>query len=252
MTLVAQSRFVDDLHPSPNVEPRRYGLRPDLLLLHYTGMHSVDKAIDWLSRPESRVSCHYVIAVDGRITQMVSEELRAWHAGISCWAGETDINSCSIGLEIHNPGHDLGYPDFPAAQMHRVRDLCRDIVERWRIVPERVLAHSDVAHGRKIDPGEKFDWRFLAEAGVGRWVEPCPLTADDPSACETVADIAAAQHLLASYGYAIRRTDGAADAETRSIVRAFQRHFRPARVDGIVDHSTLATLRRLVPSTPSA
>ena len=120
------------------------------------------KAIDWLSRPDSGVSCHYGIDEDGRITQMVAEDLRAWHAGESIWDGETDINSASIGIEIHNPGHDFGYPDFPEMQMQAVEALSRDIIARHGIRPERVLAHSDVAPTRKRDPGEKFPWARLA------------------------------------------------------------------------------------------
>jgi N-acetylmuramoyl-L-alanine amidase len=119
----ADSPHVNALHPSPNIEPRQAGYRPDMLLLHYTGMHSCEKAIDWLARPESKVSCHYVVAEDGTITQMVAESMRAWHAGQSIWSGTTDINSCSIGIEIHNPGHAQGYPDFPDAQMDAVTRL---------------------------------------------------------------------------------------------------------------------------------
>lgn len=240
------SPHVDALHPSPNIEPRRTGFRPDLLLLHYTGMHSVEKAIDWLARPESKVSCHYVVAEDGTITQMVAEGVRAWHAGQSCWAGVEDINSCSIGIEIHNPGHAQGYPDFPAAQVGAVTRLSADIVTRHRIARGRVLAHSDVAPMRKIDPGEKFDWKGLAEAGVGRWIMPAPIEEDGwslgPGArSERIAD---AQHLLRSYGYGIEVT-GLLDTVTVFVLRAFQLHWRPARIDSRLDHSTLETLRRL-------
>ncbi len=122
-TFVPDSAHVAEIHPAANVEPRRGGRTPDLLLLHYTGMRSAAAAVAWLARADSKVSCHYVIDVDGRITQQVPEALRAWHAGLSCWAGETDINSCAIGIEIQNPGHELGYHDFPAAQMRGVADL---------------------------------------------------------------------------------------------------------------------------------
>jgi N-acetylmuramoyl-L-alanine amidase len=217
-----------------------------MLLLHYTGMISCARAIDWLSRPEARVSCHYVIDTDGRITQMVGEDMRAWHAGVSAWAGETDINSCSIGIEIHNPGHDQGYPDFPEAQMAAVVALSDDIVRRWSIRAERVLGHSDVAPQRKIDPGEKFDWRRLAEAGVGLWVPPAPVETDEGLGPGSRApDVAAAQTLLARFGYAVE-TRGELDLPTAQVLAAFQRHFRPARIDGRLDRSTLATIERLL------
>jgi N-acetylmuramoyl-L-alanine amidase len=217
-----------------------------MLLLHYTGMFSCERAIDWLSRPEAKVSCHYVIDTDGRITQMVGEDLRAWHAGVSAWAGETDINSCSIGIEIHNPGHDQGYPDFPEGQMAAVVALAGDIVRRWSIEPARVLGHSDVAPQRKIDPGEKFDWRRLAEAGIGLWVPPAPVEADDGlEAGSREPDVARAQSLLARFGYAVE-VSGELDLRTVQVLTAFQRHFRPARVDGRLDRSTLTTLERLV------
>ena len=239
------------LHPSPNFGPRRGAGRPDILLLHYTGMASCARAIDWLARPVSRVSCHYVVDADGSITQMVAEQRRAWHAGVSSWAGETDINSRSIGIEIHNPGHDHGYPDFPEAQMRALEALSADIVARWRIVPARVLAHSDVAPSRKIDPGEKFDWARLATAGIGHWVTPVPVDAGDAGldADAVSSEVRQAQQGLARYGYGIAET-GTLDRAAMVVVGAFQRHFRPARVDGRLDRSTLATLERLLLALP--
>ncbi|MDX2257681.1 MAG: N-acetylmuramoyl-L-alanine amidase [Hyphomicrobiaceae bacterium] len=242
----ADSRHVDALHPSPNIEPRR-DASASLLILHYTGMTDCAKAIDWLARPESKVSCHYVVDCDGTITQMVAERARAWHAGVSVWEGVVDINSRSIGIEIHNPGHEGGYPDFPQAQMAAVARLGLDIVTRNAIAPWHVLAHSDVAPARKIDPGEKFDWAWLAGEGVGLWVTPEPVgpliggVSRQPDA-NTMAHV---QGLLAGYGYGIATT-GAFDAQTRTVLRAFQRHFRPARVDGLADPSTIGTLERVV------
>jgi N-acetylmuramoyl-L-alanine amidase len=239
------SALVHAVHASPNIEPRRKGLKPSILLLHYTGMTDAGLAIDWLSRPEAKVSCHYVVDEAGRITQMVAESQRAWHAGVSHWAGETDINSASIGIEIHNPGHELGYPDFPPAQIAAVIALSRDIVTRCGIRPDRVLAHSDVAPHRKIDPGEKFPWRELAARGVGLWVDPAPLEAPrDGGTDPEYATIAEAQARLRAYGYGLD-ISGTMDERTRLVVAAFQRHFRPARVDGILDASTLETLDRL-------
>lgn len=230
-----------------NREPRRGNAKPSLLILHYTGMSSAEKAIDWLSRPESGVSCHYVVDENGRVTQLVPEEFRAWHAGVSSWKGETDINSHSIGIEIHNPGHQHGYPEFPPEQMQAVIALSKDIVRRHHISPDHILAHSDVAPGRKIDPGEKFSWLHLAKEGLGLWVRPSPVRADDrglgPGADEP--RVLNAQKNLAAYGYGIDAT-GVLDADTEKVLKAFQLHFRPRRADGRLDRSTEVTLERLL------
>ena len=226
---------------APNVEPRRNGRAVDMLLLHYTGMASAKAACDLLCSAESGVSCHYLVDEDGAITQMVGEELRAWHAGVSCWKGETDTNSRSIGIEIQNPGHALGYRDFPARQMQAVVALCRDILSRHAIPPAHVLAHSDVAPGRKIDPGERFDWALLHREGIGHWVPPAP---PDPVLLEG-AELPVFQRLLKTYGYAVEET-GEWDEATRKVTDAFQRHFRPALVNGVPDRSALRTAERLV------
>jgi N-acetylmuramoyl-L-alanine amidase len=238
--------------PSPNVEPRAEGKRVRILLLHYTDMASADEACAWLCNPAAKVSCHYLIDLKGEITQIVDEDLRAWHAGQSIWKGERDINSVSIGIEIHNPGHDHGYPDFPRAQMLAVAGLGRDIAARHGIPPEHVLAHSDVAPLRKRDPGEKFGWQWLHEEGLGHWVAPLKLgggqflqEGDEGDAVEAL------QALLALYGYGVEIT-GSFDNATRMVVTAFQRHFRPARIDGIADRSTIETLRRLIDSLPAS
>ncbi len=247
MTFEPDTPLAAAVHPAHNREPRRGGVKPSLLILHYTGMGSAEKAIDWLSRPESGVSCHYVIDEAGQITQLVPEELRAWHAGASYWRGETDINSHSIGIEIHNPGHQQGYPDFPAVQMSAVIALAKDIVRRHHIAPDNILAHSDVAPGRKIDPGEKFNWLLLAKEGLGRWVRPSPVRADDPGlgpGAESPRIVSAQEH-LACYGYDVE-AKGLLDANTEKVLKAFQLHFRPRRVDGRLDRSTEVTLERLI------
>lgn len=246
------SRLVSDLFASPNIEPRQRALTPNILVLHYTGLPCVERAIEVLSRPDCKVSCHYVIGEDGRITQMVAEKMRAWHAGVSSWHGETDINSCSIGIEIQNPGHSGGYPEFPDVQMQAVTTLCQDIIARHAIPKERILAHSDVAPGRKIDPGEKFDWPGLYRAGIGHWVAPMDVNPDDPglSGRKQGPEVLAAQELLARYGYGIEPT-GIYNERMKAVVSAFQLHFRPARVDGRLDLSTFATLQRLVSTLPA-
>ena len=251
MIAKADTALIDTLQASPNVGERRTLERPSILLLHYTGVATMAKAVDWLTRAGSGVSCHYAVDESGRITQMVPEAQRAWHAGEAVWAGERDINSASVGIEIHNPGHELGYPDFPEAQLLAVEALCKDIIARHGIWPERVLAHSDVAPTRKKDPGEKFPWARLARAGIGHWVAPQPVIAAEPGLGVGVAGplVAEVQLRLRRYGYGIEPT-GVVDGRTEFVVTAFQRHFRPERVDGRIDQSTITTLERLIAALP--
>jgi len=248
VSLIARpdSFLVADLYPSPNIEPRKPGYAPSILVLHYTGLPTVGRALEVLSRPDCKVSCHYVVDEDGRIIQMVAEDARAWHAGVSYWAGETDINSASVGIEIQNPGHMLGYPDFPEVQMQAVAALARDITGRHGIPPERVLAHSDVAPGRKVDPGEKFDWAWLAQQGVGRWVAPTPMVITDAGIPlgSRAPEVVRARQLLLHYGYKIEG-DGPFDPDLQTVLKAFQLHFRQCCCDGRLDASTLDTLARL-------
>jgi N-acetylmuramoyl-L-alanine amidase len=209
-------------------------------------MESAEAALDWLTRRESGVSCHYFVDAEGRIAQLVTEGERAWHAGQGLWAGETDLNSCSIGIEIHNPGHDFDYPDFPETQMRAVEALCLDILSRHAIPSDRVLAHSDVAAGRKRDPGEKFDWKRLARAGVGLWVAPAPIGDDAGLGPGDEGDtVAALQRNLLAFGYGVEVTSTYGTG-LQKVVEAFQRHFRPARIDGLADKSTRETLARLL------
>lgn len=243
----ADSSIVAEIRPSPNYGERKDSRRPNMILLHYTGMHEAEAALARLCAAESEVSAHYFVFEDGRVVQMVPESRRAWHAGISAWDGETDINSCSIGIEIANPGHDYGYPDFPKRQIAAVTMLCRSILTRHPVAPERVLAHSDVAPARKRDPGEKFPWETLFRSGIGRWVEPAPIVANDVVMAlgDRGHGVNWLQENLARYGYAVAVT-GSYDAATQEVVAAFQRHFRPERIDGICDESTRVTLRELI------
>jgi N-acetylmuramoyl-L-alanine amidase len=250
--LEPNSFIVAEVKPSPNYDERQDGQPPDMILLHYTGMQTGAAALERLCSPQSKVSTHYVVFEDGRIVQCVPEEKRAWHAGVSSWAGETDVNSRSIGIEIVNPGHEFGYSDFPLRQVAAVISLCKSIItRRGPIAPDRVLAHSDVAPARKEDPGEKFPWALLAESGVGHWVRPAPLDLEGQTLRpgEHGEAVRRLQHALKSYGYGIEES-GSYDEATRAVVTAFQRHFRPARVDGIANASTMLTLRALIETRP--
>jgi N-acetylmuramoyl-L-alanine amidase len=244
--MTPDSGLAREVSPSPNHGERRGFARPDCVILHYTGMTTGGAALNWLCDPRSEVSSHYWIGDDGAIVQLVPETRRAWHAGASVWKGERDLNSASIGIEIVNSGHDGGLPPFPVAQIEAAIALCRDIAARHAIRPERFLAHSDIAPARKRDPGERFPWDALAREGIGHWVEPAPIDGDAP--VERGGEgphVRALQALLALYGYGIEMT-GVYDRATEIVVAAFQRHFRPARVDGAADISTIATLRALI------
>lgn len=151
---------------SPNFGKRRNGVKPSLIVLHYTGMKTAEEALARLCDPAAEVSAHYMVYEDGRVVQLVDEAMRAWHAGVSCWGEITDVNSYSIGIEMVNPGHEFGYRAFPRAQIDAVKALCRDIMARWDITPEGVLGHSDVAPERKQDPGELFPWDELEAEGL--------------------------------------------------------------------------------------
>jgi N-acetylmuramoyl-L-alanine amidase len=247
MTFSPDSKLVAAVAASPNHGERAGVDRPDMLILHYTGITDPQASLDLLCDPASKLSAHYLVHEDGRIIQLVPEARRAWHAGVSCWEGKTDTNSRSIGIEIVNPGHSHGYPDFPEPQIEAVIALCRDILTRNpAILPHRVLAHSDVAPSRKNDPGEKFPWARLHAAGIGHWVDPvAPSEARGPSAGDSGPDVAEIKQALAGYGYAVSSSQEF-DETTRHAMLAFQRHFRPARIDAIADPSTLETLGRLI------
>ncbi len=243
---IADSSLAAEVRPSPNYGERANGRTPDMILLHYTGMPDPEGAVARLCTDGTEVSAHYVVMEDGRIIQCVREMLRAWHAGVSSWAGETDINSCSIGIEIVNRGHEWGYPDFPSRQIAAVTALCRGIQLRHKIPARRVLGHSDVAPTRKKDPGEKFPWPSLAASGVGLWVPPAPVAEGQVMEYGAHGDaVREFQDELKRFGYGVV-VNGDYDSTMIDFVTAFQRHFRPAKVDGVADVSTRETLRALL------
>jgi N-acetylmuramoyl-L-alanine amidase len=202
--------------PSPNYGPRAGGRRPDIIILHYTDTRTTFDALQILQSQERQVSAHYLVGDNGQVMRLVPEEMRAWHAGKSWWAGEGDLNSRSVGIEIQNPGHGFGYVPFPQVQMNAVAELCRDIIQRWRVLPYHVLAHSDIAPGRKIDPGELFPWAWLATQGVGLWPEPTDTELLDAEGL--VKDEEQVKLLMTRFGYDPSQ-------EFTTLVTAFQRHF---------------------------
>jgi N-acetylmuramoyl-L-alanine amidase len=211
--------------PSPNFNERTLPI--DTIVIHYTNKPTVEEALAWLTDPLKKLSAHYLIDEEGRLYQLVSEEKRAWHAGISYWQGCTDINSCSIGIELANGGADHGYTPFPSPQIDALLRLCEGIRTRWSIPAHRILGHSDVAPRRKQDPGHLFPWEYLAKEGLGLW----------PKDIREGKNIDVTE-ALARMGY-----------ETVSPLHtllAFQRHFQPHKVDGTTDSETLSLLQSLI------
>ena len=229
--------------PSPNSDARL--APPDMIVLHYTGMPTGEGALERLRDPAAQVSAHYLIEEDGRLFRLVPEERRAWHAGVSFWKGARNLNGVSIGIELVNPGHDWGYRPFPAAQIDVLLELLGGIRERWSVADERILAHSDIAPDRKIDPGELFPWKRLAEAGHGHWVEPSPAPGAALAPGEESTAVFALQAGLTRLGFDCAPS-GTYDEGTKTIVAAFQRHWRPATVDGLADGETRARLMALL------
>ena len=261
--MTADLKIID--RPSPNFGARDGPI--DLVVLHYTGMWSAEIALDRLTDPLpraarytppgdppadpdtdlGRVSSHYVVDEAGAIARLVSEDNAAWHAGVSSWKGRPGCNGRSVGIEIVNGGHDFGLPDFPAPQIEAVIALTHAVMARHRIPPTGLVGHSDIAPGRKQDPGEKFPWETLAAAGLGLF----PQTTD-PGAGPAVArlgdggaHVAALQEGLASFGYGVA-VNGVFDAETADVLRAFHQRFRPGRVADYADEDTLARLNDLL------
>ncbi|MDA8870778.1 N-acetylmuramoyl-L-alanine amidase [Rhizobiaceae bacterium] len=242
----ADCNSVATVRPAPSCNERRAPI--DMLLLHYTGMSGGAVAEDWLCNAESGVSCHYIVHEDGRVVQMVPEALRAWHAGAGSWEGREDVNSRSVGIEIVNDGHadDAELPPFPEAQMQAVASLSRGIIERHGIAPLRVLGHSDTAPGRKIDPGEAFDWEWLAGQGVGV-VAPAGTGGSGLflQQGDTGAPVTALRTMLKMLGYGIEAGD-TFDENMATIVTAFQRHWRRDKVDGVADRDFVERLHWLL------
>jgi len=224
--------------PSPNFDGRPADTPIDMLVFHYTGMETAEAALERLCDPASKVSAHYVIGEDGVLTSLVAEDRRAWHAGAAFWRGETDINGRSIGVELVNPGHEFGYRDYPERQMRALEDLAHDILSRHPIPARNIVGHSDVAPARKQDPGERFDWRRLASAGIGLWPGEAE-TEDGKPAGKRPAEENAAD-LLAAIGYEV--------TDLQAAISAFQRRFRQARIDGDADKETLGLMAALLAS----
>jgi len=221
--------------PSPNFNDRNAPEGIRYVVLHYTGMETAQAALERLCNPSAEVSAHYVILEDGSSLQLVEEEKRAWHAGYSFWRGETDLNSLSIGIELVNTGHEFGYRPFPPAQIAALEALLRDIMKRHSLPPSALLAHSDIAPTRKLDPGELFPWEALACKGLGRWPQTAP-TDYAPARDHEI------ENLLRMVGYECPQDDATKSNAARV---AFLRRYHPARLTDGFDAESLARLRAL-------
>ena len=219
-------------HPSANCGPRRGGARPDIVLLHYTAMTDTGEVLERLCDPGAEVSSHYLVSPSGEVWQLVEEAERAWHAGAARWGGCADVNSRSIGIEIVNGGAE----PFAAPAMQAVELLVAGIMERWSVPPERVLGHSDVAPGRKADPGRRFDWRRLALQGMAVWSE---------AEARGEADAAGFLRDARLFGYT-------AEVESEVLLEAFRSRFRPGARGALdaVDCALVADLAARYPVAP--
>lgn len=219
--------------PSPNFDERDQAI--SMIVLHYTGMKDAASAIERLRDPDAQVSCHYLVAEDGQILRMVPEEKRAWHAGESYWRGNNRINAASIGIEIVNPGHELGYPPFPDEQIEALIPLVADIKQRYGITRGNVVGHSDIAPRRKQDPGEQFPWGKLARL---RLALPRPTkNLMDPNWTQGGFLLA-----LERFGYDV--------SDPMAAIVAFQRRFRPELMDGEIDAELRCILLALLLPKP--
>jgi N-acetylmuramoyl-L-alanine amidase len=233
---------------SPNMDDRPEDVNINVLVMHYTGMKTATDALQRMCDPAFKVSAHYIIYEDGRIVRLVPEDKRAWHAGISCWHGRASLNDTSIGIEIVNPGHEWGYRSFPSEQMESVLALSKEIMERHQIIPNNVVGHSDIAPTRKEDPGELFNWPWLAENGVGLWPKRRMMWGKDTVLCKLGDDnqyVLNMQKSLRQYGYFIR-TDGYFGPVTEKIVKAYKRHFVPEHLNVLWDKLSQARIENLI------
>lgn len=256
-------------HPIPTIKisspfsDQRTQIKPEYIIIHYTANCSYKDNLQAFFNFSRPVSTHYLIGPDGKIIQMVPESNRAWHAGKSCWKNNTDLNSSSIGIELIDPGfsepdkkpcpatscfwsqnngkHIFGssktWYDFTPEQVSSLISLCKDIVKRYSIAPQNILGHSDIALGRKEDPGPLFPWKKLAQQGLGIWWDNL-----EEIKSWTMTEL---QQKLKEYGYCIQVT-GEQDLQTTNAIQAFQMHFEQENISGVPTSQTIQILNNLL------
>jgi len=239
---------------SSNFNQRPQDAEIDMILVHYTGMRSEGESIKILLDPNSKVSAHYLICESGKVIQMIDDELRAWHAGLSEWRGQKNVNDFSIGIELSNPGHEHGYRDFTKSQINSFIELTTGLKEKYNIKNHRILGHSDVSPDRKMDPGEKFDWKFLASHQIGLWLKEEEKNSELVNGFKednsfVTLPVRTAQENLKEIGYSVN-VNGLFDEVTKKVVIAFQRHFCPENLSGILDKETFSLIALYSKITP--
>lgn len=205
---------------SPNFDERAGGQNPSMIILHYTGMKTGREALKRLCDPSAKVSAHYFIDEKGRVRQLVADDKRAWHSGVSYWNGVSDVNSASLGIEIVNPGHEFGYQAYTDRQIGALAFLCEELIAKYKIAPRYILGHSDVAPTRKVDPGHLLPWERLARKHIGLWPELGEIDEDEAAALADDPD--AFHRALVQFGYG-------PDAPFIDTMVAFHRHFCPEK-----------------------
>tara|TARA_B100000579_G_scaffold200161_1_gene163641 strand:+ start:1475 stop:2194 length:720 start_codon:yes stop_codon:yes gene_type:complete len=231
------------LNYSPNFSPkRRISKNIKYLIIHYTGMKDEKKAIHRLTDKKSKVSCHYFIKINGEIILLVPESYIAWHAGVSSWKNKKSLNKFSIGIEIHNKGHDHGYSKFTEAQINSTIVLCKKLIKKYKISNNNILGHSDIAYNRKKDPGEKFPWKKLANNKIGKWhnldqKKLIRLRGAKISSSEKKNML----KKLKKIGYLIKSENH----KLIKLIKAFQRRFRPELINGKIDKECLEIVNKI-------
>lgn len=211
-------------YQSPNFDERSNPQCLDLIIIHYTGMEKVKEALTRLCDPLAKVSAHYLIDQKGKCYQLVDDQKRAWHAGVSYWQGIRDINGISLGIELDNGGYDGGLPFFPEPQIQALLSLLTCLSQKYHINKKKIIGHSDVAPLRKMDPGELFPWFTLYQHGFGLW----PASTSQQAVPQSILEV---QKILRGIGYDCP-LNGIIDHQTEAVIQAFQRHFTPNEITG--------------------
>ena len=228
---------------SPNFDERKSKI--DIIVIHYTGMQSFEEALEHLCKPSSKVSSHYLINSSGDVYLLVDEEKRAWHAGVSYWSGNIDVNSSSIGIELVNPGHEFGYEIFSESQMTSLEVLIKSLINNYNIPLYNIVGHSDIAPLRKKDPGELFNWKRLAKKNLSIWPNKLSTSFSKNIKIGNKSNsILQVQEFLSEIGYKITK-DGFFSEETKLVLMAFQRRFRCHKVDGLFDDETGSMIKSI-------
>ena len=220
---------------SPNFSKKTRSYKDiKFVIIHYTGMQSEIESINRLKNPKYKVSCHYLINRKGKVIQMVKDKKIAWHAGKSRWKKFVNLNNFSLGIELVNKGHKLGYQNFTKNQIRSVLILCKFLKKKYKIKKENFLGHSDVAPLRKEDPGEKFPWKKLSKHKIGVWYKKNKLNSRK-DLNNSYTDFF---RNLKKIGYGYCNIKKRSNKE-KKIIKSFQQHYLPKNINGKIDKKTM-------------